>query len=351
MPAGDPEGIGAWRTIGRHVPRAGLPPELCLVSVAAVILMAGVVMTGQAEPAEGRSRVELGLHTSPIEGLAFAPDGRSAASASRDGTVMVWDVATCRHRRVIARDRAGFTSVAFSPDGRAVLTGGLTGAVSLSDLGTGEVLTAFSGHTMGVRSVAFAPDGRSVASGGDDCTVRVWDVESGRQRLALRGHGGFVQALAFAPDARSLASVALDGEAILWDLGSGRARERFRAAPGPLSSLAFAPGGGSLAVGGNGRITLREISSGRSRSWPCDQGRVTSLLFLSEGATLASSGLDGSVALWKVSPGEVLPRSTLRGHSGGVKTLAASPDGTTLISGGNDDAVRLWDLTGGSPDA
>uniref|UniRef100_UPI003A1036DA WD40 repeat domain-containing protein n=1 Tax=Frankia sp. Cas4 TaxID=3073927 RepID=UPI003A1036DA len=77
-------------------------------------------------------------HTGAVISVAFAPDGRTLASAGGDQTVRLWDVT----------DR--------------------TAARAL-----GSPLT---GHTGSVLSVAFAPDGRTLASASDDHTVRLWGM-------------------------------------------------------------------------------------------------------------------------------------------------------------------------------
>src|SRR5262249_16870637 len=55
---------------------------------------------------------------------AFAPDGRTLATASADGIVRLWEVATWKVRAQYPGHRDRVTAVAFGPDGR-LFTGGL----------------------------------------------------------------------------------------------------------------------------------------------------------------------------------------------------------------------------------
>ena len=54
-----------------------------------------------------------------IEGVAFSPDSRQAATCGQDGAVLLWDVETGRQIRSFPGHVGSFLSVAFSPDGDA----------------------------------------------------------------------------------------------------------------------------------------------------------------------------------------------------------------------------------------
>ena len=73
-------------------------------------------------------------HTHMVSALAWSPDGKRIASASRDKTVQVWDAQTGQH------------------------------------------LFTYRGHSDDVNTVAWSPDGKYLASGGRDNTVQVWSA-------------------------------------------------------------------------------------------------------------------------------------------------------------------------------
>jgi WD40 repeat protein len=74
--------------------------------------------------------------------LSFAADGKTLATASGDGTVRVWEVASGQERARLTGHRGCVSAVAFSPDGKTLATGGSDGRAllwKLSALGQTEV--------------------------------------------------------------------------------------------------------------------------------------------------------------------------------------------------------------------
>ncbi len=141
------------------------------------------------------------------------------ATASTDGTVRLWDVAS---RRPLGEPLTGHSdgvrSVAFSPDGAMLATASADGTVRLWDVASRRPLgDPLTGHSDGVLSVAFSPDGAMLATASADETVRLWDVAS-RQPLGepLTGHTHGVNEVAFSPDGALLATASDDETARLW---------------------------------------------------------------------------------------------------------------------------------------
>ena len=81
-----------------------------------------------------REPIHLRGHSDFITGLALSPDGRRLASASKDGTVKLWEPATGREILTLLHGRDDpVTGVSFSPDGLQLVSVSRSGAVKVWD--------------------------------------------------------------------------------------------------------------------------------------------------------------------------------------------------------------------------
>ena len=157
-------------------------------------------------------------HTGGIQAVTFSPNGALLASASQDGTVRVWDLASDAELLKLEHPDAVY-SVAFSPDGALIASGSANGIVYLWDAVSGESVAELTGHSSLVSAVAFSPDGALIASGSHDKLIRVWAFEDAWQEMViLRGHTDWIKSVVFSPDGTQMGSGSVDGSMILWDV-------------------------------------------------------------------------------------------------------------------------------------
>ncbi len=268
-------------------------------------LQAGIVgeslpdSTGEVDPLESQS--------SPANAAAISVDGRLAAFASADKSVVLWDVEA------------------------------------------GRALRRCIGHTASVWCVAFSRDGIRLLSGSKDGTVRLWDVETAREITRLEGHADLVTTVAFSPDGRKALSAGLDHEVILWDLEKGKSEGHFASLGAKyVNALAFAPDGGrALACAANVALLIDPRTGKTVATLQGHTAAVTSAAFSHDGRRILTGSDDRTVRLWDAESAKLL--RTLTGHESYVRGVAFSADGKQALSGGTDTTVLLWDLEGNQP--
>jgi WD40 repeat protein len=138
--------------------------------------------------ATGAERHDLAGHLY-YAGMVFSPDSRMVATCSPPlsdfarermkravNQIYVWDVATGKRVANLPDGLpAGAVTAAFSPDGRTLATATPEGLVQVWEVATWTVRAEFRGHRGAVKALAFGPDGR-LFSGGLDTTVLAWDA-------------------------------------------------------------------------------------------------------------------------------------------------------------------------------
>jgi WD40 repeat protein len=263
------------------------------------------------DPSTGKTVGKLTGHERDVRALAFTHDGKTLATGGGDRSIRLWNVGARQQIGVLQESQhlsdpkaetAAILAVAYSPDGNSVATASEDGQVSIYGLAPAGPVRSWPAHADAAAALAYSPDGLTLASGGYDKVIKFWNASTGQQIRSLGGHTGWVVSLAFSHDGQSLASGSYDRSIRLWNVADG---------------------------------TQRHALTGHTAA-------VRSVAFSHNDKLLASGGADHSVRLWDPAVGQ--EQAALAGHEGGVRSVAFSPDDRLLASGGEDQAIKLWNV-------
>ena len=246
--------------------------------------------------------VILGSHDDTINSIAFSPDGKFLASGGDDYVLKLWNVNhkhhIATHEHITDRARSQVKAVTFSPNGKMIATGGRH--AKLWDANTRNEIVTFKHHEW-VWTVAFSSDGKLLATGDNSGQVNVWNLQSQQAVTQLHVDSDAVYTVQFSPNDQILAAAGYEGNVKLWTVPDWKS---------------------------HGTLTSNSTISGIS--------------FSPDSRTLAATSYT-SIYLWAVRTGEHI--ISLTGHTDWIRTTAFSPNGNALISSGIDGTVRIWDVT------
>ena len=219
----------------------------------------------------GKQLVKLVGHTGSLSSGSFSPDGTRLASGSANGELIIWNLASGKTFFTLQGPTVGSSplesvqqsyailSIAYSPDGKHLVSGDSDGFGIIWDAATGEKIFTIA-HEEGISGdayipeaildAAYSPDGRHLALAGDRGTTRILDAVTGKELLTLRGHSSSVFVVTFSPDGKLVATASPDGTTRLWDANTG-----VNLLTLPIDGvISFSPDGKHLAVGGESGV-------------------------------------------------------------------------------------------------
>ena len=164
-----------------------------------------------------------GAHQGGIWGMRLSPNGKTLATAGKDGYVRLFDMD--RFEKIQELKHPTETNgLAFTGDGKTLLTGCGDSIIRVFDVASGRQLQTITGHAGGsITDMQFSPDGQLLATSGIDRTVRLWDVSDLAKpslKETLQGHTNLVFGAAISYKGKWLASAGWDDQVLVWDLTS-----------------------------------------------------------------------------------------------------------------------------------
>jgi WD40 repeat protein len=275
-----------------------------------------------------------------VRDVAISADGQRAASASRFGTVNVWDLESRLMPAVPDTeigDAVNDIAILFARRQAICAT---THTLLVVDLETAKPLQTFDTTQLQITCTAASADGRWAASGSWEDSVKVWDLASGQLVHTLEGHAGWINGVAFTPDSRRIVSVSKDG-ARVWDVEGG-ALVGFLKSRFGIDAVAVAPDGNLVVTGSSEGAIVWDLETGQPlRTLKADWVRA---LAIDPRGLVVVSGSDKSLKAWEIETGRLL--RTFDADRSKVADVAFSPDGTLMIAASNK-TISVWNARTG----
>lgn len=114
-------------------------------------------------------------------GIAFSPDGRWLAWVNRDSEIRLYDLDTGKEVRRCRGSSRFISCLAFAPDGRTLASASMSDPVIyLWETASGRVRHRLTGHQGRIFKLLFSADSKRLLSGSEDTTALLWDLIGGR---------------------------------------------------------------------------------------------------------------------------------------------------------------------------
>ncbi len=298
-----------------------------------------------ALPAGAVARLGTSLlrHGDGVTFAAYLPDGKRLLSASRDGTIRLWELPSGREiQRFVAPTRA-------------------LGADPMSSQVTPGIMPPASGKPAApVRPnepVTLSPDGKWVAAARHRA-LWIWEVASGKLQCDLAAEAD-ISELAFSSDSASLCGIGSDRSVTFWQSREGKVIKRVRpaAAEGkiandPFSSIAVLSADLKYLAWQQVKPPFQryivKVVDLETNMEPFGEevaaGPVMALSFSADGRALISAPADGSLQVVDLATRKDLFRGGRSVPPAPAKSVTLSAKGKRLGVIRATGAAEVWDI-------
>lgn len=240
-------------------------------------------------------------HNSPINHIAWSPDGKYLASPSDDKTIRIWDVSSGECLTILDEQK-DYNHVSWSPDGSLFISGIHDGTINIWDSNSWRLIRTLVGHKEWINGIVFSSDGKKIVSASADSTLRIWDTNSGIEESSIHFTGIITNPIWFNNGKNLLVSQIREN------------RDK------------------------NASIHVVDTKTWKIiASYTQKPGLLCSDIYEN---TLAITVYDSHIEImdtltWK-------NKKRIEGHTGGVTGICFSGNGKILVSKSDDNTIRIW---------
>lgn len=242
--------------------------------------------------------------------VAWSPDSERVVVIS-GGNASLWSLTSETKLAFLSTEVDAMSVSAWSPSGDRVAVAGYGSIVvwlpAASPVEVSEVVVTTRPEM--IQSVSWAPDGTRLAVGFRDGGVDIFDATTLVHTVAIDAHSDWVTAVEWSPDGKRLATASQDGSVAIWDPSLGDQRLGLDTGQEVPVSLRWSPDGSRLAAGVAHDLVIWDATVGSIVDTVAAHfSLVTSVAWSGDGAEIATTSTDGTLAITDVSAAEVTRR-------------------------------------------
>jgi WD40 repeat protein len=267
----------------------------------------------------GKPRAVLDPDDLGVYGFVLSPRGDVFAAAGERGGLYVAKAGAGAELMQVGKHEQRVIALAYSGDGAVLASADREHSVRLWQVAGKKQTRRFDFKDFSVQAVGLSPDGRRLAALGNMLTknaevateCRIWDVESGRQRVFRPAQeeeaAAPPTALVFSPDGWLFAtadSFLPSTNVRVHEATTGTLLWSVQGQPGmfdegDFKGFAFAPDSRTLVLAYRERLRVLDACTGAERRQvPCPAGAFTSLVSSADGRTLTTGSTDTTALVW-----------------------------------------------------
>ncbi|XP_043564409.1 U3 small nucleolar RNA-interacting protein 2 isoform X1 [Chiloscyllium plagiosum] len=270
-------------------------------------------------PDESEIRLLRG-HQLPVTCLVLSPDDKYIFSASKDCSIIKWDVTSGKKVHTIHRGHKG-------AEGQQV------------------------GHTMHILSMAISSDSKYLATGDRNKLILIWNAASCQHLYTFKGHKDAVSGLSFRKGTHQLYSASHDRSVKVWNVDQSAYVETMFGHQDAITGLDSLSRERCVTAGGRDRtVRVWKIVEEAQLVFHGHESSIDCIQLMNE-EYMISGGDDGSLALWTVT--KKRPLMTVRKAHGihgdpvtqqpyWITSVAALLNSDLIASGSHNSKIRLW---------
>lgn len=242
---------------------------------------------------------------------------------------------------------SSINGIAIAPNGKIIVSGGDDKTVKIRNFINSQLITSLNRHQGSIYSVVISRDGNYLATAGSDKNIHIWNLSKGILYGTIggwfSGHEDEILSLSFTPDSQYLVSGSKDKTVRMWNIHSREEVFKYGTYGDKILAVNCDQKGKFVATAGCERwIKILDLKTGKLAKSLKTNAVVKTVTFSPDSKILASGGLDRQITVWDWQKRAII--TVLNGHTEAISALTFSVDNQRLISASWDGSVKIWNV-------